>query len=158
MSARVYLAMFIPYFIFSFGIFLGSMKIRNYPLRGVWIGTALAFGGWWTFMRAAITGAFTTRQTFSVTPKGSGGSVPLKGLIPQVTMFGLCCVAVASGLVHILFTKNPDITYYVTSCWAAYHASLLGTLLFYFNRPVTMAPREMLFVPVVTPASLVEAA
>ncbi len=158
MSASLYLATFIPYFVFSFGIFLVGMKIRNYPFRGVWIGTALSFCGWWTFMRAAATAVLTSRQTFSVTPKGIGGTVPLHGLIPQLTMFVLCCVAVASGLIHILFTTHPDITYYVTSCWAAYHATLLGTLLFYFNRPVTIQPRQMLFAPGGRAATLAEAA
>jgi len=148
MSASVYLALFVPYFAFSFGVFLVGMRVRNYPFTGTWIGTALAFGGWWTFMRAAITAALTAKQTFSVTPKGTGGKVPLKGLIPQVTMFGLCCLAVISGLLHIVLDERFDLTYVVTASWAAYHAALTGTLLFYFNQPVTIHPRQPVFEPV----------
>jgi len=148
LSTTVYLSLFIPYFVFSFGVFLFGMRVRNYPFKGTWIGTALAFGGWWTFMKASITAALTAKQTFSVTPKGTGGSVPLKGLIPQVTMFALCCMAVVSGLLHLGFDDQFDLTYVVTASWAAYHATLTGTLLFYFNRPVEIRPRQPVFEPV----------
>jgi len=148
MTTSVYVALFVPYFVLSFGVFLLGMRVRNYPFKGTWIGTALAFGGWWTFMKASITAAVTAKQTFSVTPKGTGGKVPLKGLIPQVTMFVLCCLAVVSGLLHIVLDRPLDFAYVVTASWAAYHASLTGTLLFYFNRPVTIEPRQSVFEPV----------
>lgn len=144
MDTQVWAAMFVPYFVFSFGVFLVGMKLRKYPLRGVWLGTALAFGAFWTLMTAAFAALITSKQAFSVTPKGTGGRVPLKGLAPQIVMFMLCCAAVTSGVVHILLT-NAELSYYVTTCWAAYHALLLGTLLFYFNRPVDVHPRELLF-------------
>ena len=148
MSSALYLALFVPYFVFSFGVFLVGMRMRQYPFKGTWIGTALAFGGWWTYMKASLTAAATSKQTFSVTPKGQGGRVPLKGLVPQVTMFALCCLAVTSGVLHIALDRHPDLTYYVTSIWAAYHATLMATLLFYFNRPVTIQPRQPVFAPV----------
>ena len=148
MRASIYLALYVPYFIFAFGVFLVGMRLRNYSFKGTWIGTALAFGGWWTFMKASVTAALTAKQTFSVTPKGQGGKVPLKGLIPQVTMFVLCCLAVLSGVFHIVVEKQADMTYYVTSIWAAYHATLTATLLFYFNRPVTIQKRQPVFEPV----------
>jgi len=152
MKGSIYLALYAPYFVFAFGVFLVGMRMRRYPLKGTWIGTALAFGGWWTYMKASITAAVSSKQTFSVTPKGQGGKVPAKGLIPQLTMFALCCIAVCFGLFHIFFDARPDLTYYVTTIWAAYHATLTATLLFYFNRPVTIAPRQPVFEPVVPAA------
>jgi len=55
---------------------------------------------------------------------------------------------VISGLLHIVLDERFDLTYVVTASWAAYHAALTGTLLFYFNQPVTIHPRQPVFEPV----------
>ncbi len=144
-DALFFLALFVPYFAFSLGVVLVGMKLRHYPVRGVWIGTALAFGAWWTYAKAAVSAALTTKQTFSVTPKGAGGSVALTRLIPEAIVFGLCCAALVSGVIHILFTPRPEPAYYITSGWMAYDALLLGMLFFHFNRPVTIDRREPVF-------------
>jgi hypothetical protein len=35
----------------------------------------------------------------------------------------------------------------MNTIWAGYHAILLSTLFVYFNRPVAIAPRSLLFDP-----------
>ena len=49
---------------------------------------------------------------------------------------------------HVVLDDHFDFAYVVTASWAAYHAALTGTLLFYFNRPVEIHPRQPVFEPV----------
>jgi len=140
MDPHLYVALFVPYFVISMGLFFGPMKRRGYPLGGLWLGTVLTFGSFWVFIKATGVALLGLKRAFGVTPKAVGGSLPLRSLAPQVVMFVLCSAAAAVGLAQIV-TGRAGMAHFVTTGWAMYHAALLGTLLVYFNRPVTIRVR-----------------
>jgi hypothetical protein len=46
-----------------------------------------------------------------------------------------------------LVTGGWNVAYVMNTIWAGYHAVLLSTLFVYFNKPVTIASRRLLFDP-----------
>ena len=84
------------------------------------------------------------KRAFAVTPKSVGGAIPLRRLWMELTMFAGNCVTSAWCLYHLALTHG-NIAYAVNGFWATYHAVLLSTLFVYFNRPVTIRPRQAIF-------------
>jgi hypothetical protein len=87
---------------------------------------------------------FGLRRAFAVTPKGVGGTIPLRRMPVELALFTVNVVAALAGLYHLVFVA-PDISYVVTTVWASYHAILMSTLFFYFNRPVTIIEDAAMF-------------
>jgi len=110
----------------------------------VWLATALSFGTFWIYTKAALVAFFGLRRAFGVTPKGVGGALPLRAMKVELAMLVLSAAAAAAGFWHLL-TFGPDPAYLANVFWAAYHVVLLGMLFFYFNRPVEIAGRRLLF-------------
>jgi hypothetical protein len=81
-----------------------------------------------------------------VTPKGVGGAIPVTKMLPELTML-LCNAGVFVWGVGELVVQGWSIAYVMNTVWAGYHAVLLSTLFFHFNKPVTIAPRRLLFEP-----------
>jgi hypothetical protein len=112
----------------------------------VWLATALSFGTFWTYMKAGLVAFFGLKRAFGVTPKGVGGALPLRGMKVELAFLVLSAAAALGGLWHIV-RFGPDAAYVANTFWATYHVVLLSFLFLYFNRPVTVEPRRLLFEP-----------
>jgi cellulose synthase (UDP-forming) len=150
-QSDVYLLFFIPYLLFTMNLFFLGMKLRRYPIRGVWLASALSFATSWTYAKAAVIALLGLKRSFAVTPKGAGGSIPFRRMPVEVLLFLSTVTAAAAGAYHLV-TADVSVPYVVTTAWATYHAVLLSTVLFYFNRPVTIEP-ELLAFARATPAA-----
>jgi cellulose synthase (UDP-forming) len=145
-ASDIYLLFFIPYILFTMNLFFFGMKLRQYPIKGVWLASALSFSTTWTYAKAACVALFGLRRAFAVTPKGVGGTIPLRSMPVELALFAINVIAAVAGLYHLVFVAL-DISYVVTTVWATYHAILMSTLFFYFNRPVTIVEDAELFAP-----------
>jgi hypothetical protein len=81
-----------------------------------------------------------------VTPKGVGGAIPVSRMLPELVMFMSNAAVAVWGSYHLV-TGGWSVAYVMNTIWAGYHAVLLSTLFVYFNKPVTIAPRRLLFEP-----------
>ena len=145
-QSNLYLIFFVPYIAFTMNAFFFGMWLRNYSLRGIWLASALGFATFWIYMKAAMVALFGLKRAFGVTPKGVGGAIPVSRMLPELVMFGSnAAVALWGG--YQLMTGGWSVAYVMNTIWAGYHAVLLSTLFIYFNRPVTITPRRLLFEP-----------
>jgi hypothetical protein len=98
-------------------------------------------------MKAAMVALFGLKRAFGVTPKGVGGSIPITHMLPEFALFTGNLVTAMWGL-YKMATVGVSTAYVMNTIWASYHAALLSTLFLYYNRPVTIAERRLLFEPV----------
>lgn len=143
-NSDLYLLFFIPYILFTMNLFFFGMKLRKYPILGIWLASALSFSTTWTYAKAGIVALFGLKRAFAVTPKGVGGAIPLRRMPAELALFSLNACASLVGLYHLIFV-DLDVSYIVTTIWATYHAVLMSPLLFYFNRPVNVAHGPLVF-------------
>jgi cellulose synthase (UDP-forming) len=143
-QSMMYFVLFPPYIMFTMGLFFLGMRRRGYGLRGVWLASALSFGTCWTYARAAIVAVLGLKRAFGVTPKGVGGAIPLSRMAGELSL----CLASAGtalwGTAHLAIL-GWDFAYAINTFWAAYHATVLSALFLYFNRPVQVEARPLLF-------------
>jgi cellulose synthase (UDP-forming) len=144
-QSDLYVIFFVPYIFFTMNLFFFGMKLRRYPVRGVWLASALSFASTWTYAKAAVVAVFGLKRAFAVTPKGVGGRVPISNMPVEAGLFAINVIAALVGLYHLMFVR-VEVAYVVTTIWATYHAILLSTLFFYFNRPVQIAAQDEMFV------------
>ena len=145
--ALLYLAFFIPYVIFTMNLFFFGMRLRRYSMKGIWLASALSFSTFWIYMKAGFVSILGLKRAFGVTPKGVGGAIPLRTLWVELTMFVGNCATAVWGISHLVAGHGPAVSYIINTVWASYHAVLLSTLFFHFNKPVTIREREPLFAP-----------
>lgn len=150
-DAKTYLYFFIPYLIFTMNLFFMGMKMRKYPVRGLWLASVLSFSTFWIYMRGGIVAVFGLKRAFGVTPKGVGGAIPLRRLWMELTMWLANGLTAIAGLYY--FAAGGGGAYLINSIWAAYHAIVLSFLFFHFNRPVTIASPRLCFNPVSVPST-----
>ncbi|HYB96822.1 MAG TPA: glycosyltransferase [Vicinamibacterales bacterium] len=151
-NSNLYLFFFVPYIAFTMNLFFFGMWLRRYSIRGVWLASALSFATFWIYMKAAIVALFGLKRAFGVTPKGVGGAIPVSQMIPELVMCA-CNAGVALWGIYQLTIGGWSVAYVMNTVWAGYHAVLLSTLFVYFNKPVTIAPRRLLFEPAVPAAA-----
>lgn len=144
--AELYLLIFIPYMLFNLNVVFFGMRVRGYPILGVWLAMALTFCTFWTYMKAGIVALFGLRRAFGVTPKGVGGAVPLRQMGVELLMLTTNLLTAAAGLVFMMF-EGPSLAYLINTFWAAYHAFVLSILFVYLNRRVTIPERRRVFTP-----------
>lgn len=145
----VYLAFFAPYIVFTMNAVMFGMHLRNYSLKGVWLASALSFSTFWIYMKAGVVALLGLKRAFGVTAKGVGGTVPLWSLKVEFTMFMANCAIVAWGIWMLITGGGDRVAYALNTLWAGYHAILLSTMFFHFNKPVDVIPaRPPLFEPV----------
>jgi cellulose synthase (UDP-forming) len=142
----LYLVFFVPYILVTMNLFFFGMWLRNYSVRGIWLASALSFSTFWIYMKAGLVALFGLKRAFGVTPKGVGGGIPITQMIPEGVMFLSNCLVAIMGM-YYLVSRGWSVAYLMNTIWAAYHAVLLSTLFFYFNRPVTLTKHQGLFAP-----------
>jgi cellulose synthase (UDP-forming) len=140
----LYLLVFLPYIATTVSFFFIGMKMRGHPVRAVWLATALSFGTFWIYMKAGLVAFFGLKRAFGVTPKGVGGALPLRGLKVELLMLVLSAAAALAGVWHMV-RAGADAAYLGNTFWATYHVMLLSILFLYFNRPVNVSSRTLLF-------------
>jgi cellulose synthase (UDP-forming) len=146
-ASTLYLALFLPYFVLTMSLFFTGMRVRRYPLRGVWLATALSFSTFWIYVQAAMVALLGLKRAFAVTPKAVGGSIPTWHLLPQLLLFILTTAAAVVGVLRLIMVGvDPATT--VTTIWAGYHGVLLSVLFTHFNRPVDIPAPVRLFEPI----------
>jgi cellulose synthase (UDP-forming) len=141
----LYVMFFVPYILFTMNLFFFGMKLRKYSVRGVWLASALSFASTWTYAKAAVVAVFGLKRAFAVTPKGVGGRVPISNMPVEAGLFAVNVLAALVGLWHLVVV-GIDTAHVVTTVWVTYHAVLLSTLFFHFNRPVHIEAADDLFV------------
>jgi cellulose synthase (UDP-forming) len=146
-QSSLYLVFFVPYIVFTMNLFFFGMWLRHYSLRGIWLASALSFSTFWIYIKAAIVAILGMKRAFGVTPKGVGGSIPVMRMLPELLLFAGNLATAVWGLTKIA-TVGWSTAYVMNTIWAAYHALLLSTLFFYYNRPVTIVPRRLAFEPI----------
>jgi cellulose synthase (UDP-forming) len=140
----LYLVFFLPYIVFTMNAFFFGMWLRRYSIRGIWLASALSFATFWIYMKAAIVALFGLKRAFGVTPKGVGGAIPVMSMLPELIMLISNAGVALWGGYHVV-RDGWSIAYVMNTIWAAYHTILLSTLFVYFNKPVTIAERRLLF-------------
>ena len=145
-ASNLYLVFFVPYIAFTMNLFFFGMRARRYSIRGIWLASALSFATFFIYMKAAMVAVFGLKRAFGVTPKGVGGAIPISHMLPELVML-LANAGVAMWGSYQLVTGGWSVAYVMNTVWAGYHALLLSTLFVYFNKPVTIGARRMLFEP-----------
>jgi cellulose synthase (UDP-forming) len=143
-QSSLYLLVFLPYIATTVSFFFLGMKLRGHPVRAVWLATVLSFGTFWIYVKAALVALFGLKRAFGVTPKGVGGALPLRGLAVELGMLVASAATALIGAWH-MWRLGPDPAYVANTFWALYHVVLLSVLLLYFNRPVDIDRRQVLF-------------
>jgi len=138
----LYFAIFTPHFLFSIYTFYFSMVKRGYRARDLPKGQALGFISFWVLMQAAVVAMLGRKRAFGVTPKGSGGKLPLRYLAPHLLLLALSAAAVVIGIYKGIVAMEP--VFLVNVFWALYHGVLLSSVL-YFNRAFAGYPDEHIF-------------
>lgn len=126
-----YIAAFVPYFAFAMSTFYFSMRRRGHRPKSLLIGQALSFNTFWILMNAAVMALFDIRRPFGVTPKGKGGKLKLKYLLPQMVLIIASIVAIVFGVYKTF--NGYGLATFINVLWAAYHVAILS-MVFYFNK------------------------
>jgi cellulose synthase (UDP-forming) len=140
-----YMAIFVPYLIFSMNMFYTGMEQRGYKVGEMLLGQSIGFLSFPVHMTAAISGILGLKRPFSVTPKDSSGQMNWLSLWPQLLMFVLSAVAVVWGLYqYAMGYRREDSAIVVNVFWALYQALLLSGV-FFLNRGVRQARPKRYF-------------
>lgn len=143
-TGEMYALLVVPYIALTMNLFFLGMRLRGHAFRGIWLASALSFGTFWTYARAATVAVFGVKRAFGVTPKGIGGAIPVRGLLPELTVLLANVAAALVGFAH-LAGHGLDGPWLINTVWAAYHAALLSVLFLHFNRRVEIPGRPLLF-------------
>lgn len=131
---EVYVFFFLPYFILSLAMFLGTLHLRKYRVKDIFQGMLLNAISFPVFMKASTLAMVGVRGTFAVTPKGQSRALPLWALWPQLITAALSFGAVCWGMMRLYYEREPFYAILVNILWCLYHFFLFSTVL-YFNFP-----------------------
>ena len=131
-----YLAVFIPYFLFSLNMFYAGMEARGFNLSQMVLGQQIGFITFPTHMASAVSGLLGRKRPFGVTPKGVGGRLPWSALWVQIAMMLASLAAFGWGMYRWFGGYERDTTAIaINSFWALYHVWMLSSI-FTLNTPV----------------------
>ena len=131
-----YLAIFIPYFLFSLNMFYVGMEARGFPLNQMVLGQQIGFVSFPVHMSAAVSALLGRKRPFGVTPKGVGGRVSWFSLWFQIAMLALSLAAFSWGMWSWIGGYQRDsIAILLNSLWALYHVWMLSSI-WTLNSPV----------------------
>ncbi len=131
-----YLAIFLPYILFTMNSFYQGMEERGYKLGEVLKGQQLNFACFPVHMSAATSALLGRKRPFGVTPKGAGGGASWLSLWPQLLMMVLSFVAFVWGTYKYVSGQDRNTAAIViNSIWALYHTYLLSGV-FSLNSPL----------------------
>ena len=128
--ADIYIAVFIPYFFLSLGVFYMTLKSRNYKIGSLFLGQILSNITFPVYIKAAFFGLLGVQGTFGITSKGKGAAMPYIRLWPQLMMLLLNVAALAWGITRTINEQNFSVL--INCIWVAYHSVIMSSI-FYFN-------------------------
>jgi cellulose synthase (UDP-forming) len=138
---EVFFALFIPYFVFTFWAFIGSLRHRGYNTLEVFAGLTMNVISFPIYMKASALGLLGIRGSFRVTPKEGATSLPLHRLWPQLLALSIAVLTSAWGLNHLFYGTLSPGAVLGNLVWCAYNGVMIGMIL-YFNRPdASAAPK-----------------
>lgn len=122
-----YLAIFIPYMLFTMNMFYIGMEARGYRLPDMILGQQIGFLCFPIHMVAALSGIIGLKRPFATTPKGHGGRLSWLSLWPQLLMLLLSAVAFIWGVYkYVTGLQRGDSAVLINAMWALYHVFLLS--------------------------------
>lgn len=122
-----YLAIFIPYLIFTMNMFYMGMEARGYRVPDMILGQQIGFLCFPVHMVAAVSGLIGLKRPFATTPKGRGGKISWLALWPQLLMLFLSIVAFVWGVYeYSMGYRRNDSAILINALWALYHVFLLS--------------------------------
>ena len=131
-----YIAVFIPYFLFSLNMFYVGMEARGFPLNQMVLGQQIGFISFPVHMSSAISSLLGRKRPFGVTPKGVGGRVAWSALWFQIAMLLLSLAAFVWGIWSWIGGYQRDgVAVLLNAFWALYHVWMLSSI-FTLNKPV----------------------
>ena len=131
-----YLAVFVPYFLFSLQMFYVGMEARGFPLNQMVLGQQIGFISFPVHMSAAVSALLGRKRPFGVTPKGVGGRVAWSSLWFQMLMLLLSLAAFGWGMWSWIGGYQRDgVAILINSGWALFHVWMLSSI-FTLNQPV----------------------
>jgi cellulose synthase (UDP-forming) len=136
-----YLAIFVPYLLFTMNMFYQGMEARGYSVRDTLLGQQINFACFPVHMSAAVAGIFGMKRPFGVTPKGGeGGKATWLSLWPQLLMLVLSAAAFVWGTYkYVVGLDRNTAAIIINSLWALYHAFLLSGI-FRLNKSLRARP------------------
>jgi cellulose synthase (UDP-forming) len=122
-----YLAIFIPYFLFTMNMFYAGMEARGYRLPDMILGQQVGFICFPVHMVAALSGILGFKRPFATTPKGESGRLSWLALWPQILFLVLSAVAGFLGLYkYFMGLDRNTAAIVINAIWAFYHVFLLS--------------------------------
>jgi cellulose synthase (UDP-forming) len=129
-----YLAILIPYFVFTMNMFYAGMEQRGYRMSEMLLGQQVAFITFPVHMMSALSGIIGMKRPFGVTPKGDGRRLSWLSLWPQIIMLILSAIAFLYGMfLYITGAERTNSAIVINALWALYHVFLLSGI-FALNR------------------------
>jgi len=129
-----YLAIMVPYLLFTMNMFYMGMETRGYKLSEMLLGQQIGFISFPIHMSSAIAGILGRKRPFGVTPKGHGGRISWLSLWPQIVMLLLSVIAFLYGMwMYVTGLQRNNSAVVINAMWALYHVFLLSGI-FVLNR------------------------
>lgn len=129
-NREIYALFFLPYIIFSMGLFYMVLGSRNYKAGDLLAGQLLNICTFPVYLSGAVSALFGFKISFGITQKTKGSAMSYRDLWPQFLMVFLNFIAVIWGINRYYYERTDAIL--VNGFWALYHAAILSSL-FYFN-------------------------
>ncbi|MDY6903478.1 MAG: glycosyltransferase family 2 protein [Thermodesulfobacteriota bacterium] len=129
----MYLLFFLPYIGATLWVFLWTLRQRNYRLRDLALGQALIINTFAVYIKASVLALLNRKGTFEVTPKGAANALPLRQLWPNMLFFTISFGALVWGANRLIYRDGAVYALVANMFWCAYHAVVLGAVL-YINR------------------------
>lgn len=135
---EIYLAIFLPYLLFSNLVFYWTLRTRDYHLKELILGLVLIAFSYPIYVKAALS-VISGRGSlhFTVTPKGKSAALPLKDLWAQVATALILFSAMVWGLCRIYYEEKHYYSITFNIFWSFYYFCLI-TSVFYFNDPIEL--------------------
>lgn len=134
LRSNLYVAVFIPYLVFSLVMTFWTLSLRNYRVRQLIASNLIVAAALPVFIKATLNALFRIKSHFVVTPKGKSTSLSLIDLWPQVFLAFLCLVSIVWGLEKLYFVGEPFWPLTINVFWCCYNLLLISSV-FYFNNP-----------------------
>jgi cellulose synthase (UDP-forming) len=128
----LYLAIFIPYFIFSFLLQAFVLGERGYKLKDIFRGLMLSYITYMVYARGAVYALINKKVKFVTTPKISEKRTPYKYLKVQILTLILNIGALIYG-VYRVSTGTVNLPLIMNMGWLLLHSLIFSTV-FYFNK------------------------
>jgi cellulose synthase (UDP-forming) len=133
-SPKTYFLAYSPYFLLAVLSFLWTLKVRDYRVKDILLGTLLIPVAFPIYIRASLLALLGVKGKFTITPKGGSSALPLVALWPQIGMAVLSLAALVWGADRLYYEGRNVWAVIINGLWCAYNFFALS-LVFYFNNP-----------------------